>query len=341
MERFNQDNAPVNEDVILNKNTLSDLNCLDDEIMEESSNNAQKTVVSISEPYSRTDVCLSDIAGITRSRAQKLIDEGLVFVNGCACKNKTAIKVGDVLEYSLPEPEEISLTPENIPLDIIYQDSSLAVINKQQGLTVHAGSGIKNGTLVNALLYHLDSLSGINGVIRPGIVHRIDKDTSGLLVVAKNDKAHISLSKQIAEKTCKRTYLALLSGVLKDDSGHIETYLDRSVRDRTMMAVSNTGRLAVTDYEVVKRYPEYTLCKFSLHTGRTHQIRVHAKYLGHPVVGDKVYGTKNCKFNLNGQLLHAYRLEFTHPETGERVSFEAPLPDYFQKVLDTLNSKIK
>ena len=300
---------------------------------------AQKQIFIADKFYSRADVFLSEKTGFTRSRIQKILDKGNAELNGKPLKNKTSLKAGDEVSLEIPDPEEISLEPENIPLDIIYEDDCLAVINKQQGLTVHAGSGVKSGTLVNALLYHLDSLSGINGVIRPGIVHRIDKDTSGLLVVAKNDKAHISLSEQIAEKTCKRTYLALLSGVLKDEKGHIETYIDRSMRDRTMMAVSSSGRLAITDYRVVKRYPEYTLTEFSLHTGRTHQIRVHAKYIGHPVVGDKVYGTKTCKFNLNGQLLHAFRLEFTHPETGERMTFEAPLPDYFVKVLDVLDKK--
>ncbi|MBQ9480923.1 MAG: RluA family pseudouridine synthase [Clostridia bacterium] len=291
--------------------------------------------------FPRLDSFIAENTELTRSHAQKLIEGGFVSVNGGEAKSKRAVKKGDVITVDLPEPEEVSLEPENIPLDIIYEDSSIAVINKQQGLTVHAGNGVKSGTLVNALLYHLDSLSGINGVIRPGIVHRIDKDTSGLLVVAKNDKAHISLSKQIAEKTCGRTYLALLSGVMGKDEGRIETYIDRSPKDRTMMAVSAKGRLAVTDYKVIKRYKAgYTLCEFRLKTGRTHQIRVHAKHLGHPVVGDKTYGSKNCKFNLEGQLLHAFRLELDHPDTGERMIFEAPLPEYFTKVLNSLGEEI-
>ncbi len=290
--------------------------------------------------FQRLDVFLAETAEITRSRAQKLIEGGNVELNGNAEKAKHPVRCGDVVSVVFPEPEEISLEPENIPLDIVYQDESIAVINKQQGLTVHAGNGEKSGTLVNALLYHLDSLSGINGVIRPGIVHRIDKDTSGLLVVAKNDKAHLSLSEQIANKTCARTYIALLTGVLSDDSGHIETLIDRSPKDRTAMAVSyDKGRLAITDYTVLKRYPEYTLCEFRLHTGRTHQIRVHAKYLGHPIVGDKTYGSKNQKFRLDGQLLHACRLELNHPETGQRMTFEAPLPDYFARVLEILDNK--
>ena len=289
--------------------------------------------------FPRLDAYLASVCELSRSHLQKLIDGGSVKVNGERAKSKRAVSPGDVIEVEFPMPEEISLQPENIPLDIVYEDDSIAVVNKPQGLTVHAGNGEKSGTLVNALLYHLDSLSGINGVIRPGIVHRIDKDTTGLLVVAKNDKAHISLAKQIADKTCGRTYIALLTGALKSDEGRVETYIDRSKKDRTMMAVSDTGRLAVTDYKVIKRYPAYTLCEFKLHTGRTHQIRVHAKHLGHPVVGDKTYGPKNCKFNLNGQLLHAYRLELNHPDTGERMTFEAPLPDHFANVLKILDGK--
>ncbi len=291
------------------------------------------------EEFSRLDVCLATLTEMTRSRIQKLIDEGLVTVNGKQPKAKLKISVGDEISVIVPEPENVSLEPQNIPLDIIYQDESIAVINKQQGLTVHAGNGVKDGTLVNALLYHLDSLSGINGVIRPGIVHRIDKDTTGLLVVAKNDRAHLSLSSQIADKTCGRTYLALLVGVVGKDEGRIETYIDRSTRDRTQMCVSQSGRLAITDYKVLERFNGYTLCQFKLHTGRTHQIRVHAKYMGHPVVGDKAYGQKACKFNLQGQLLHAFRLELTHPDNGERMTFEAPLPDYFARVLSLLGSK--
>jgi len=206
-------------------------------------------------------------------------------------------------------------------------------------MTVHLGNGNIDGTLVNALLFKLDNLSGLNGVIRPGIVHRIDKDTSGLLVVAKNDKAHLCLSKQISEKTCKRTYLALLEGNLKDDSGTVTTYIGRSPQDRVKMAVvpPEKGKLAITDYRVEKRYSGYTLCRFDLQTGRTNQIRAHAKYLGHPVVGDRVYGIKKQKFNLNGQLLHALKLTFVHPSTAEVMTFEAPLPDYFVEILNKLN----
>ncbi|MDE7087894.1 MAG: RluA family pseudouridine synthase, partial [Clostridia bacterium] len=229
------------------------------------------------------------------------------------------------------------------PVDIVYEDADIAVINKPQGLTVHAGNGNFDGTLVNALLYKLDNLSGVGGVIRPGIVHRIDKNTSGLLVVAKNDKAHLSLAEQIAEKSCHRTYIALLEGNLKDDSGTVTTYIGRSQTDRTKMAVvqPEKGKIAITDYTVLARAQfsgqSYTLCRFDLQTGRTHQIRVHAKYLNHPVVGDDVYGRKKREFGLNGQLLHACRLELTHPVSGERMTFRAPLPDHFTAVLNKIN----
>lgn len=292
------------------------------------------------ESYARADVFLSEnLSGYTRSAVKKLFSGGYVSINGKSAKPSQAVSAGDVVRATLPAAEEYSAKPENIPLDIIYEDGDVAVINKPQGMTVHAGNGNTEGTLVNALLYRLDSLSGINGVLRPGIVHRIDKDTSGLLVVAKNDKAHLSLSKQIEEKTCRRTYLALLEGVVKRDGGTVTTYIGRDPSDRIKMAVVSPekGKLAITDYTVLKRYKEnFTLCRFDLHTGRTHQIRVHARHLGYPVVGDPVYGIKKQRFSLNGQLLHAWRLQFTHPATGEEMCFEAPLPDYFKSVLSKL-----
>lgn len=284
----------------------------------------------------RTDVFLAANTELTRSHVKKLCENGKVFVNGTAVKCNRVLKAGDRLLVCEEETKNLDAEPENIPLDIVYQDDDIAVINKPQGLTVHAGSGTHGNTLVNALLYHLDSLSGINGVIRPGIVHRIDKNTSGLLVVAKNDAAHLSLSRQIEEKSCKRIYVALLEGVLPNDEGTVETYIARSEKDRTKMAVSKKGRLAVTDYKVLKRYSAYTLAEFSLRTGRTHQIRVHAKYLHHPIVGDREYGLKKEKFNLAGQLLHARKLELTHPATGQRMTFTAPIPDYFENILKKL-----
>lgn len=283
----------------------------------------------------RVDLYLTTKTEYTRSHIKKLCEEGL-FVNGKQSKINKLLKTGDVVELRIPDAVNMDVVPQDIPLDIVYQDEDIAVINKPQGLTVHAGNGTNGQTLVNALLFHLDSLSGINGVIRPGIVHRIDKNTSGLLVVAKNDNAHVCLAKQLENKTCHRNYIALLDGKLKDDSGHVETFIGRDEKNRTKMAVKPFGRKAITDYKVLTRYEGYTLCEFSLQTGRTHQIRVHAKYLGHPVVGDSEYGAKNCKFKLNGQLLHAYKLEFIHPTKKELVSFTAPLPKYFEEVLNKL-----
>lgn len=284
----------------------------------------------------RLDAYIASQTEFSRSHIKKITDEGLVLVNGKPQKGKYTVKEGDVVEFSLPELKPLDVKPVDIPLNIVYQDSDVALINKPQGMTVHAGNGTDDNTLVNALLFALDSLSGINGVIRPGIVHRIDKDTSGLLIVAKNDKAHVSLASQIESKTCKRIYLALLHGKVKEDSGVIDTFLDRSSKDRTAYAVSNKGRRAVTDYKVVRRYEGYTLCEFSLRTGRTHQIRVHSKHLGNPVVGDKVYGPKKCPFNLNGQLLHAYSLTFVHPSTNEEMTFTCDLPEYFKETLAKL-----
>lgn len=281
----------------------------------------------------RLDVFVASKTNYSRSFCKKICDKEGITVNGKISKSNKIIKTGDYVEMLVPDTVECDLTPENIPLNIIYQDADIAVINKPQGLTVHSGGGTNGNTLVNALLYHLDSLSGINGVIRPGIVHRIDKNTSGLLVVAKNDNAHLKLSEQLKDKTCRRIYVALLEGVLKKDSGIIETCISRSEKDRKKMSVSGHGRNAVTYYKVLKRYKNYTLCEFSLKTGRTHQIRVHCQYLGHPIVGDKEYGYKNQKFKLNGQLLHAKTLEFIHPVTNEKMSFRCPIPDYFENVL--------
>ena len=281
----------------------------------------------------RADVFLSSVCDLTRSRLKKLFDDGKITLNNQPIKANKIVGVNDQIEIEIPPLTSLEVQPKDIPIDVIYQDDDVAVINKQQGLTVHAGNGTDDDTLVNALLYKLDKLSGINGVIRPGIVHRIDKNTSGLLVVAKNDNAHLHLAQQIQDKTCKRIYVALLEGVLKTDKGTVRTFIGRNKKDRTKMAVTQDGREAVTDYKVIKRYENYTLCEFSLQTGRTHQIRVHAKYLNHPVVGDPEYGYKNQKFNLNGQLLHAKTLRFIHPTTNKLVEFNAPIPDYFEEVL--------
>lgn len=291
-----------------------------------------------SEGECRADVFLSEKTGLTRSAVKKLADEGRVSVGGRAVRAGCTLRAGEEVSIEIPDPVPIAAVPEDIPLDIVYEDDDIAVVNKPQGMTVHAGAGNYAGTLVNALLFRLDKLSGINGEIRPGIVHRIDKDTSGLLVVAKNDRAHLSLSRQIAEKSCRREYLALVEGQVKEERGHIATDLGRDPKDRLRMAVlpGGTGRRAETDWFVEERFLHNTLVLFRLQTGRTHQIRVHAKYMGHPVVGDRVYGYKKQRFALSGQLLHAERLELTHPVSGERMRFSAPLPDYFKRVLELL-----
>ncbi len=290
------------------------------------------------EDFPRVDVFLGTYTEITRSQIKRLADEGNVFVEGAQVKANHALKKGDEVLLIEPDLKPIAASAEDIPLNIVYEDDDLAVVNKAQGMTVHAGAGNFEGTLVNALLFRLNNLSGVGGALRPGIVHRIDKDTSGLLVVAKNDRAHLSLSEQIREKTCRREYYALLEGVLKRDGGTISTDLGRDPKDRLKMAVlpAGRGKEAVTDYIVEERFRDNTLARFLLHTGRTHQIRIHAKYLGHPVVGDKTYGYKKQRFALKGQLLHAFRLEFTHPTSGERMCFSAPLPDYFERVLTVL-----
>ena len=296
-------------------------------------------ILVVNETVVRADVFVAKTTKYTRSYVQKLFEDGCVYIDNKQIKANKKLKIGEKVSVNFPENKNSSLTPVNMPLNIVYQDDDIAVINKPQGLTVHAGNGVKEATLVNGLLYHLSNLSGINGVLRPGIVHRIDKNTSGLLVVAKNDKAHLSLAKQLEDKTCSRIYVALLEGELKTDSGSIETFISRDLNNRTKMAVSKSGRLAITNYKVIKRYEGYTLCEFSLKTGRTHQIRVHAKSLGHPIVGDKEYGYKNQKFKLNGQLLHAKKLSFIHPSTNEQVVFNAPLPEYFENLLNKLKIK--
>lgn len=284
----------------------------------------------------RADVFLSGALSLTRSAVKRLTEEGRITLNGKGVKASAPVKAGDKFEVEIPDPEPIAARPEDIPLDIVYEDEHFAVVNKPQGMTVHAGAGNSSGTLVNALLFRLGNLSGINGKLRPGIVHRIDKDTSGLIVVAKNDRAHLSLAAQIQDKTCRREYLALLEGVLKEDRGEIVTQIGRDPKDRLKMAVLSApnGRRAETHFMVEERFAHNTLVRFSLKTGRTHQIRVHAKHLGHPVVGDMTYGYKKQRFALKGQLLHAARLELKHPVTGESMHFEAPLPDYFLRTIE-------
>ncbi len=293
----------------------------------------------VSDGKSRIDVFLSEQTGFTRSRIKKMIEDGDVTANGVAVtKSGTVLPSSVIVEVFVDDPVEISVEAENIPLDIVYEDGDVVVINKPCGLVTHPCAGTPNGTLVNALMYHVKDLSGINGVFRPGIVHRLDKDTTGLIVIAKNDKAHLSLASQIEKKTAGRYYLALLEGNIKEDEGVIDEPIGRHKKDRKKMAVDKDGRRALTYYTVMERFGgKYTLVKFKLGTGRTHQIRVHSKFIGHPVVGDPLYNGKE-EFGLKTQLLHAFRLEFNHPSTGERMVFSAPLPEIFQKTLKKLSN---
>ena len=289
----------------------------------------------------RLDVFLADkLPDISRSRIKGCIEMGMVKVRGeQVSKAGYPLKEGDLVEIAVADAVELSVEPENLPLNIVYQDSDFAVINKAQGMVTHPAAGSPDGTLVNAVLYHIKDLSGINGVLRPGIVHRLDKDTSGLILIAKNDCAHLSLTTQIAEKTAKRFYIALVDGNVKADEGVIEQPVDRNPKDRKKMAVVKDGRPAKTAYKVLERFGRYTLMEFELFTGRTHQIRVHCAYMRHPVVGDPLYGGSNA-FGLKGQLLHAAMLVVNHPSTGERMEFTAPLPDYFREVLAKLRKTL-
>ena len=287
----------------------------------------------------RADVFLAAKLGVSRSNMQKLLEDGCVKRGEKIIKANYKVRAGEMFVVDIPEPEPIEAVPENIPLDIIYEDDDVVVLNKARGMVVHPAPGNYTGTLVNALLYHCSNLSGINSAIRPGIVHRLDKDTSGIMIVAKNDAAHISLSQQIQSKTAVRTYLAVVRGNIKTDSGTIETQIARDKTDRKKMAVvKEGGRDAITDYEVLERFGKYTLVRCKLRTGRTHQIRVHMEYLGYPLVGDPKYSPMKTPFGIKGQALHSHTLEFTHPRTGERMKFEAPLPEDMHKIITRLHN---
>ena len=283
---------------------------------------------------------LENYSDVTRSQIKNQIENGRVTVNGVvATKAGLKVKIGDRIEtnFVFDEPLE-SVAPENIPLDIVYEDADIAVINKPQGMTVHPAAGNREHTLANALSFYFDSLSDVNGAVRPGIVHRIDKDTSGLLVVAKNNKAHVDLAAQFEKHSAHRTYVALCEGNFKEQKGDLDTLIGRDAKNRKKMAVVwGGGKRAITHWHVLKQYDGFALVEFVLETGRTHQIRVHAKYLGHPIVGDAVYGSKKQKFSLSGQLLHAKKLELRHPTTKKEMEFEAPLPAYFEDVLKKLS----
>lgn len=284
----------------------------------------------------RIDKILSVILNdFSRSFVQNLFTDGLVFCNSKKVSKSFRPKSGDIISFSVPEPKDLFLEPQNIPLDIVYEDNDLLVVNKPRGMVVHPAPGNYDSTLVNALLWHCkDNLSGINGVVRPGIVHRIDKDTSGLLLVAKNDVAHISLSSQISEHSLDREYRAVIHGHLKEQEGTVDAPIGRSPNDRKKMCVINrNSKNAVTHYRVIEEFKDFSFVALKLETGRTHQIRVHMSYLGHPVAGDYVYGPKNGVTYLNGQCLHAGIIGFTHPVSGERIRLESSLPDYFTDFL--------
>lgn len=298
-------------------------------------------VISLNNIGERIDKFLSDnIEGFTRSSIVNLINDGNVKVNNNNIPKNYKLKNGDCISVFVPDPVEYEAKAENIPLNIIYEDDDLLVVNKPKGMVVHPAAGNYTGTLVNALLFHCkDNLSGINGVLRPGIVHRIDKDTSGLLLVAKNDMAHNSLAEQIKEHSLTREYEAIVFGNLRDDSGVIDAPIGRHHSDRKRMAVTEkNSKNAITHYEVIERLKGYTYAKFILETGRTHQIRVHCAYIGHPVSGDKVYGVKNEKTTLNSQCLHARKIGFVHPRTNEYMEFVSELPGYFEEYLNKLRN---
>ena len=283
----------------------------------------------------RLDACLARMAdGVTRSAAARAIAEGRVLVNGRAAGKSLKLSGGEQIEFTPEEPAPISAAPQDIPLDVVYEDGDVIVVNKPSGLVVHPAPGHPDGTLVNALLHHCgSSLSGVGGALRPGIVHRIDRDTSGLIIAAKNDMAHQSLAAQLADHTLARTYECIVTGNLREDSGTVDAPIARDSRDRKRMAVVGGGRRAVTHWEVIARYPGYTHIRCQLETGRTHQIRVHMAYLGHPILGDTVYGAKKPVPGLTGQCLHAVALRFLHPRTGEAVSLSCPLPEEFTAML--------
>lgn len=290
----------------------------------------------------RLDAFLSAKTQFSRSHIAKLIDTGKVNVNGKMMLKSCKLKLGDTVTYTEPDPEPLDIAAENIPLDIVYEDEHLLVVNKKKGMVVHPAAGNESGTLVNALLYHCQGkLSGINGVMRPGIVHRIDKNTSGLLMVAKTDEAHNSLAEQIKEHSFLRVYEAVVYGNVKDDSGTINAPIARHPIKRKEMCVrlDPSSKFAVTHYEVVARYEGFTHIRCKLETGRTHQIRVHMAYIGHPVAGDEVYGPKKVITELGGQCLHAKKLGFTHPVTHEFLEFDSELPDYFNNFLSKLERK--
>ena len=303
----------------------------------------EKKEYKISEEFVglRLDKAISEKdSSISRVSVQRMIDEGNILVNGNQAKTSYKLKLDDVVTIIKVEPKEVEIKAEDIPLDVIYEDKDILVVNKQKGLVVHPGNGNPDGTLVNAIMAKCkDSLSGIGGEIRPGIVHRIDKDTSGLLIIAKNDSAHINVSEQIKNHEVRKTYIALVRGVVKENQATINMPIARSDKDRTKMAVSKKGKEAITHITVLERFDAFTLLEVNIETGRTHQIRVHLSQIGYPIVGDFVYSNGRNPFGVEGQMLHSSRLDFVHPTTGEKMHLEAKLPEYFEEVLRSLRKK--
>ena len=298
-------------------------------------------IVSQEENGKRLDTYIPSVdTDITRTSAQRLIEDGNILVNGKNAKVSYKIQENDKISVEIPKPKQIELKAQNIPIEIIYEDSDIIVVNKPKGMVVHPANGNPDGTLVNAIMAICkDSLSGIGGEIRPGIVHRIDKDTSGLLIVAKNDNAHVKMSEQIKNHEVKKTYIALVRGVFKENEATIDMPIGRSPSDRKKMAVNKNGKNAITHIKVLKRFDKYTLLRVNIETGRTHQIRVHLSHIGYPIVGDYTYSNGKNEFDVIGQCLHAQKLEFKHPITQKDMCLEAELPQYFKDILDKLKDR--
>ncbi len=296
----------------------------------------ERIELTIAVDNGRIDKYLVDeFDNMSRSKIQGLIEEGFIEVNDQEIKSNYKVQAGDQIIVSIPEAEAIDVIPEDIPLDIIYQDQDLIVLNKEQGMVVHPAPGHKSGTLVNALLYQIDDLSGINGEIRPGIVHRLDKDTSGIMVVAKNDEAHVALSEQLADRSMERTYWALVHGIMPHNQGSIDAPIGRDPRNRQRNAVVTEGKEAVSHFKLLEKFEDYSLLEVQLESGRTHQIRVHLNYIDFPIAGDELYGPRKT-LEGKGQFLHARRIGFIHPRTGEKMIFEADLPKVFEEELEFL-----
>jgi len=285
----------------------------------------------------RIDKIIGNIEELSRTAIKRMIEEGNILVNGNKVKTSYKVVEGDLIIIQKEQPKETDLVPQDIPLNIIYEDNDILIINKEKGMVVHPGAGNPDGTLVNAIMAKCkDSLSGIGGEIRPGVVHRIDKDTSGLVIIAKNDKTHIDISEQIKNREVEKTYLALVRGNIKENEAVINMPIGRSSKDRKKMAVDKKGKEAITEFKVLERYDGFTYIEVKIKTGRTHQIRVHMAEIGYPIVGDEVYSNGRNPFNVKGQMLHAVKLGFIHPTTKQKIVFEAPLPEYFEEILEKL-----